>query len=289
MRVIDETIRTYQATPGASVVVQPSQLIPNYGPLFGLWLDLSVTLTGATASKTSQTIDNIIQTWEIDDQFGKAVIGNALGTDVTILNDLLTPHGVRQAPPAITTDSGGAGAAEWYLFLPITVGAADLGGTAQIKVTFNGSTALTTAGQLTSAGTVNVNLNVRGGYSIGQDQATLRIQLVNPAHSQGDNNWQAYLPNGFQMEGLAFVLTGGDGDFGYLTFFQGGATFATQAPLHDFTSNDTMLMQSGHLSGEFICRFPIFVVDSTTIFTVNLANDTPVRIYSIATTPQARK
>jgi hypothetical protein len=288
MRVIDETIRTYQAAPSIGVVVQPSQLIPNYGPLFGLWFDLTLTLAGGTHSETSQTIDNIIQTWEIDDQFGKAVVANALGTDITILNDLLTPHGVRQAPPAITTDGSGDGTAEWYLFLPLTVGAADLGGTAQFKLTFNGSASLQN-GSLTSAGTVAVNFNVRGGYSIGQDQPTLRIQLTNPAHAQGDNNFQAYLPNGFQMEGLAFILTGGDGDFGYLTFVQGGALFATQAPLHDFTSNDVMLMQSGHLSGEFICRFPVFVVDSTTIFTVNLTTDTAVRIYSIATVPQQRK
>jgi hypothetical protein len=287
MRVIDETIRTYQATPGAGVVVQPSQLIPNYGPLFGLWFDLTVAIAGGTTANTSNTIDNIIQTWEIDDQFGKAVVANALGTDISILNDLLTPHGVRQAPPAITT-SGGNGSAEWFLFLPLTVGAADLGGTAQFKLTFNGSSSLQNAG-LTSAGTVTVNFNVRGGYSIGQDQPTLRIQLTNPAHAQGDNNFQAYLPNGFQMEGLAFVLTGGDGDYGYLTFVQGGALFATQAPLNDFKSNDVMLMQSGHLSGEFICRFPVFVVDSTTIFTVNLTTDTPVRIYSIATVPQQRK
>jgi hypothetical protein len=288
VRVIDETIRTYQAAPAAGVVVQPSQLIPNYGPLFGLWLDLTVSVTGGTHSVTSKTIDNIIQTWEIDDQFGKAVVGNALGTDISPLNDMLTPHGVRQAPPAITTDSSGNGSAEWYLFLPITMGAADLGGTAQIKVTFNGAAALTN-GSLTSAGTVAVTLNVRGGYSIGQDQPTLRIQLVNPAHAQGDNNWQAYLPNGFQMEGLMFILTGGDGDFGYLTFFQGGATYATQEPLNDFISNDVMLMQSGHLSGEFICRFPVFIVDSTTIFTVNLTTDTAVRVYSIATVPQERK
>lgn len=288
MRVIDQTIRTYQASPGAGVVVQPSQLIPDYGPLFGLWLDLTVDIAGGTHSVTSQTIDNIIQTWEIDDQFGKAVVGNALGTDISILNDLLTPRGVRQSPPAITTDGSGDGTAEWFLFLPLTVGMADLGGTAQIKVTFNGKTALQN-GSLTSAGTVTVNLNVRGGYSIGADQPTLRIQLTNPAHAQNDNNWQAYLPNGFQMEGLAFVLTGGDGDFGYLTFFQDGALFATQAPLHDFVSNDTMLMQSGHLSGEFICRFPVFVVNSTTIFTVNLLTDTAARIYAIATVPQQRK
>jgi hypothetical protein len=285
MRVIDETVRTYQAAPGVQPLVQPSQIFPQFGPLFGVWFDLSVSLTGGTHSKPSNTIDNVIQTWEIDDQFGKATI-TALGTDISVINDLLTPRGVRQAPPAITTDSSGNGSAEWFLFLPITMSSADMPG--QFKITFNAASALQNS-DLTSAGTVAVTFDLRAGYSIGVEQNTLRFTLTNPSHAQGLNSFQAYLANGFQMEALAFVLAGGDGDFSYLTFFQSGASFATQAPLHDFTSNDTMLMQSGHLSGEFICRFPLFVVDSTTIMQVNLSTDTAVRLYQIATVPQARK
>ena len=285
MRVISEPVKTYSQTLAASLLVQPSQVLPNFGPVQGLWLDLTVTLTGATASQTSNTIDNVLNQFAIDDQFGKSIL-SLLGTDLSVLNDILTPRGVRQAPPAITTSGAGAGTAEWFLFLPVTIGAKDMPGV--VKITLNSTASLVNA-NLTSAGTVVATLVLRAGYAVGTDQPTLRIQASNPPHQQGDNNFGPYLPSGFQVEALAFVLTGGDADFGYLTLFQGGATFASLMPLHDFTSMDVMLMQSGHLSGEFITRFPVFVVDSTTVMTVNLSTDTAVRLYSIATVPQKRE
>ncbi len=284
MRVISEPVRTYSQALTIAPLVQNSTVLPNYGPIQGIWLDLTVTLAGATAAATSQTIDNVIQTLEIDDQFGKAIVV-ALGTDLSVLNDMLTPRGVRQAPPAITTVAG-AGTASWFLFLPITIGSADMPG--QFKLTLNSLSSLTN-GALLSAGAATVTLVVRAAYSVGQDQQTLRITMSNPPHQAGNNEFSPYLPSGFQAEAIAFLLTGGDANFGYLTVLQGGASLATLQPLNDFKSNDVMLMQSGHLSGEFICRFPIFVIDSTTIFTVNLAVDTPVRLYSIAVVPQKRQ
>lgn len=285
MRVISEPVKTYTQTLVGALVVQASQVLPNFGPVQGLWLDLTVTLAGATASQASNTIDNVLSQFAIDDQFGKSIL-NFLGTDISIVNDILTPRGVRQSAPAITTSGGGAGTAEWFLFLPVTIGQGDM--PAVLKVTFNATSSLQN-GALTSAGTAVCTLVVRAGYSVGQDQPTLRIQASNPPHQQGDNNFGPYLPSGFQVEALAFTLAGGDGNFGYLTLFQGGATFASLQPLNDFKSADVMLMQSGHLSGEFICRFPIYVVDSTTVMTVNLSTDTAVRLYSIATVPQKRE
>ena len=282
MRAISEPVKSYSQSLGSGLLVQPSQQLPNFGPVLGLWLDLTVGIVGGTASNASNTIDNVISHFAIDDQFGKA-IADALGTDLTTLNDILTPRGVRQAPPVITTDVAGAGSAEWHLFLPITVAAADM--PAILKLTLNSTASLQNA-NLVSAGAVTVTLIVRAAYSVGVDQPTLRIKASNPPHQQGDNAVGPYLPQGFQVEALAFFLTGGDADFGYLTLFQGGATFASLMPTHDFTDSDTMLMQSGHLSGEFICRFPVFVVDSTTVATINLSTDTAIRLYSIATIPQ---
>lgn len=284
MRVISEPVRTYSQTLAATPLVQNSTVLPNYGPIQGFWLDLTVTTTGGTHSQTSQTIDNIIQTIEIDDATGNALIV-ALGTDLSVLNDMLQPRGVRQAPTAITTDSSGDGSAEWYFFFPFTIGVKDMPG--QLKVTFAAKTVLQNA-SLTSIGTATVTLVVRAGYSVGVDQPTLHATMSNPPYAQGDNALSPYLPAGFQAEGLAFVLSGGDADFGYLTCLVGGASFATLMPLNDFVSQDTMLMQSGHLTGEFICRFPQFVIDNTTIFTVNEASSTAIRLYSIATVPQKR-
>jgi hypothetical protein len=283
VRAISEPVKSYQQTLSSSLLVQPSQQFPNFGPILGIWLDLTVAIAGGTAAATSNTIDNTISHFAIDDQFGKSIC-DLLGTDLTIINDILTPRGVRQAPPAITT-AGGNGSASWFLFLPITVAAADMPGI--LKLTLN-TTASLQNGALLSAGTVTFTLIVRTGYSVGVDQPTLRVKASNPPFQTGDNAVGPYLPQGFQVEALAFTVGSplADTNYGYLTLFQNGATFASLMPLHDFTSADVMLMQSGHLSGEFICRFPVFVVDSTTVMTINLTGSSAIRLYSIATIPQ---
>lgn len=285
MRVISEPVKTYSLNLTSGLQVQPSQVLPNFGPLQGLYLDLTVSLAGATASQASNSIDNVLSHFAIDDQYGKS-IADLLGTDLSVINDMLTPRGVRQAAPTISTNTAGAGSAEWFLFLPLTISHKDMPGV--VRVTFNSISSLQN-GSLTSAGTPTVTLVLRAAYSVGVDQPTLRIQVTNPPNAQGDNAIGPYLPTGFQIEALGFVLTGGDADFGYLTVFQGGATFASLMPLNDFKSQDVMLMQSGHLSGEFICRFPVFVVDSTTVVTLNESTSTAIRVYSIATIPQKRE
>ena len=282
MRAISEPVKTYAGTLTSGVQAQPSQQLPNFGPVSGLWLDLTVSLAGATASQTSNSIDNAISHFALDDQFGKAIC-DLFGTDLSFVNDVLTPRGVRQAAPTITTSAGGTGSAEWYLFLPITISIGDMPGI--LKLVWAAVSALQN-GTLTSAGTATVNLVVRAAYSVGVDQPTLRIKASNPPHQLGDNTVSPFLPQGFQVEALAYNLSGGDADFGYLTLFHKGATLAALMPLHDFTAADVMLMQSGHLSGQFICRFPVFVVDSTTNMIINLATDTTIRLYSIATVPQ---
>jgi hypothetical protein len=280
MRAISEPVKTYQTNLGSGLLVQPSQQLPNFGPVLGLWLDLTVAIAGGTAAATSNSIDATISHFALDDQFGKSIC-DLLGTDLTVVNDILTPRGVRQAPPTITT-AGGNGSANWFVFLPITIAAADMPGI--LKLTLN-TTASLQNGALLSAGTVTFTLVVRAAYSVGVDQPTLRIKASNPPHQVGDNAVGPYLPQGFQVEALAFMLAA-DANFGYLTLFQNGATFASLMPLHDFTSADVMLMQSGHLTGEFVCRFPVFVVDSTSVMTINLATDSVIRLYSIATVPQ---
>ena len=281
MRAISEPVKSYLQTLGSGLLVQPSQQLPNFGPVLGIWLDITVALSGATVSVTSNTIDNAISHFALDDQYGKSIC-DLLGTDLTTLNDILTPRGVRQAPPTITTSAAGAGSANWFVFLPITVAAADMPGI--LKLTLNTTASLQNAA-LVAAGAVTFTLIVRAAYSVGVDQPTLRIKVSNPPHQSGDNAVGPYLPQGFQIEALAYTLPA-DANFGYLTLFQNGATFASLMPLHDFAAADVMLMQAGHLSGEFICRFPVFVVDSTTVATINLATDGVIRLYSIATVPQ---
>jgi len=285
MRVLSQPVFTYSVILTPGLQQQNTKLIGFYGPVAGLWLDLTVTLAGATATQVSNTIDNVIQQFEIDDAFGKVAL-QVQGTDLSIINDLLQPQGQRTAPPAITTDGGGAGSAEWHFYFPYTISAGDM--PAQLKITFNGSTSLQNGG-LTSAGTVNVVLNVRSAYLVGFDNPTLRTFTSNPFHQQGDNTVGNYLPAGFQEEIFAFTLADGDGVFNYLTIFQGGGTFVVQQPLNDFVDADTMLMRSGHLSGEFITRIPQWIVDNTTQATINLLTDSVIRLYNLATIPQKQR
>lgn len=284
MRVLSQPVFTYAVglTPGLQQ--QDTKIVGFFGPVAGLWLDLQVTLAGATAAATSNTIDNVIQQFELDDQFGKVAL-QVPGTDLSVLNDALQPNGVRTAPPAITTVAG-AGTARWHFYFPYTIAAGDM--PAQLKITFNGIASLQN-GALVSAGTATVVLNVRAGYLVGIDAPTLRVTTSNPFHQQGDNTVGNYLPTGFQEEILMFTLAGGDGDFGYFTLFQSGGTIDVQSPLNDFVDADTMLMQSGHLSGEFITRIPQILVDNTTQATINLSTDTAIRLYNIATVPQKQR
>ena len=291
MRVVSFPFQTYSKTLTSSVQVQPSQVVPNLGPLQGIYCVLTVALTGATASQASNSIDNSISVIQVQDQYGKLVL-NLIGTDLTILNDILQPRGVRTAPPTITTNSAGAGSASWSFFLPATLSAKDMPG--QINLTLAAESSLQNA-SLTSAGTATFTLNLRGAYSTQTDQPTVRVNAVNIPHAVGDNSAQAYLPNGEQVEALTFVTaadytgsTGTDTHLNYVTLIVGGALFLNQAGPQDFIQQDNMLMQSGHAGGEYICRVPVFVVDSTVVMDINLATDTAVRLYTLSTVPQKR-
>ncbi len=284
MRTISFPFQTYSKTLNNASQAQPSQIVPNLGPLQGVYCNLTVAIAGGTASKTSNTIDNVLSLLQVLDQFGKVAL-NLFGTDLSTINDILQPRGVRTAPPSITTDVSGNGSASWSFFLPATLSAKDMPG--QIYLTLAAASSLTNA-NLLSAGTVTVTLNLRGAYSTQTDQPTVRVNATNVPHAQGDNTIQSYLPNGEQVEAMALTLAGGDAVLNWVNLIVGGALFLNQAPVTDFVQQDTMLMQSGHLSGEIICRVPVFVVDSTVVLDVNLATDSTIRLYTLSTVPQKR-
>lgn len=283
MRSLSQPVRTYAETLTSGAFVEPSQVLPNFGPINGITLDFSVTLAGATASQTSNSIDNLISNLAIDDQYGKSIL-DALGTDLKTLNDILQPRGVRTSPPTVTTDATGAGSASWKVFFPLTIGSGDM--PAIVKLTWAAKSVLQNAG-LVNAGTVTVNLVLRASYDTLGNGPTLRIKASSPPHQAGDNSVGPYLPQGFELQSLAFTLAN-DAALGYLTVMHAGASFASLMPANDFVDADVMLMQSGHLSGEFITRFPVWTVDSTTVVTINLAVDSAIRLFSIATVPQKR-
>jgi len=285
MRTINFPFQTYSKTLTAASQAQPSQIVPNLGPLQGIFCVLTVALTGATASQASNSIASVIGLIQVLDQYGKVVL-NLQGTDLGVINDILQPRGVRTTIPTITTDSAGAGTASWSFFLPATISAKDM--PAQIIITFAAISSLQNA-SLASGGTPTVTLNLRGAYSTQTDQPTVRVNATNVPHAQGDNSLQSYLPSGEQVEALAFTTVAGDDThLSYTTLIVGGALFLNQSPPSEFISNDTMLMQSGHLAAEYIVRVPVFVVDSTVVWNVNLATDSVIRIYSLSTVPQKR-
>jgi hypothetical protein len=285
MRTKQFPIQTYSRTLASATIPEAQVIIPDLGPLQGLYMYLTVTLAGATASQASNTIDNTISTFTGQDQAGEILLNVHGATDLLVLNDILQPRGVRTSPGTITTNSAGAGSATWSFFLPFTVSAKGM--PAKLNLTWNPVSSLQN-GSLTSAGTVTVSLKVSGAYSTATDQPSLRVRATAVPYATGDNYIQQYLPNGEIVEALAFYITGGDGDFSYVTLTAGGQFLLNMQDVNQFTQQDTMLMQSGHLSGEFICRVPVFQVDSTTTFDVNESTGSAITLYTISTAAQQR-
>lgn len=290
MRVIPFPITTYSRTLAATSLVEPQVIAPNLGPLQGLYMTLTVAIAGGTDTQTSNSIDNIISAFQCQDDAGEVLLDIHGYPDISVLNDILQPRGVRTAAPAISTSGAGAGTATWSFFLPFTVMAKGMPG--KINLTWAAGSALQNGG-LASAGTVTVLLRVTGAYSTATDQPSLRVKSINVPHGSGDNNVQAFLPNGEQVEALAFVLAADyagntDNNLGYETLTAGGAFLVDQEVAGEFIQQDVMLMQSGHQGGEYINRIPVFVVDSRTTLRINLVNDDTIILYTISTTPQGR-
>ncbi len=286
MRTKSFPIQTYARTLSATLSIPEAQvIIPDLGPLQGVYVYLTVTLASATASQASNSIDNVISTFTGQDQVGEILLNVHGKTDLLVLNDILQPRGVRTSPPAITTDSTGAGTATWSFFLPFTVSAKGM--PAKLNLTWNPSSSLQN-GSLTSAGTVSCTLKLTGSFSTATDQPSLRVRSTAVPYASGDNYVQQYLPNGEIVEALAAYLAGGDADLSYITLTAGGQFLLNMQDTAQFTQQDTMLMQSGHLTGEFIFRIPVFQVDSTTTLNVNEASSTAITLYTISTAAQQR-
>jgi hypothetical protein len=281
MRQLSQGIKDYSVTLGSSSLAQSAKQIPNYGSVQGLDFELLVSLAGATASVTSTvTIDNVIDSISIETVKGKT-IANLVGTDLTVINDVLSPIGHRVTPPGVTTDSNGnVNGLKYRLFLPISISQADM--PAVVKVTFAPASALESS-TLTSAGTVTVVWNLRASYSTAKLD-TLFVKASNPPVGDGENALSPYLPQGFEVRALCVNLPGGDDiDLGYITLLQDGAALLSREPNWSFANDDDALMVSGHLSGEFIVRVPVFTVNSTTVLDADLtASGLPLRLYSFA-------
>jgi hypothetical protein len=282
MRQLNQAIKTYSVTLGSSSLAQSAKQIPNYGSVQGLDFKLAVTLASATDSATSASIDNVIESITLETNKGKT-IANLDGTDLTYINDVLSPIGHRVTPPSVSTDSSGNGSSTYSLFLPISISAADMPAVA--KVTFAGSGSLTNT-TLTSAGTATVTWDLRASYSTSKLD-TLFTKASNPPITGGENSLAPYLPAGLEVRALLVNIANGSGNLSYITLMQDGATLLSREPAWSFANDDNALMVSGHLGGEYIVRVPVFTVNSTTILDVELnTSDAPLRLYSFATRPQ---
>lgn len=289
-RALSTEVKTYAATLASIAQVQAAQVLPNWGAVSGFWLDLSVALSGATASQSSNSIDHVIQRFAVDDVQGESLF-DLLGTDIAPLLDALSPTGEHVGAPVVATSAGGAGSAEWFLWVPFTIDAKDMPAT--LKVTMAPTSSLQNA-SLVSAGTATATLDVRISIAT-PDQVpppSLRIKATNPPVSSGANQLGPYLPGGFQAELIMFTLVGGDAELSLVQMLHQRGIIASGQVLHDFSSLDAQFMRSGHQAGEFICRWPTFVVDSTSYLSVTLTGSvstTDLRLYTVATVAQQQR
>ena len=106
MRGIYSPVKTYSVTLGGSSLQQSSEVLPGFGALEGLLIELTVSLTGATASQTCNTIDNVIASLQLDDKYGHSTL-DINGTDIANIQRVLSETGYVIAAPTITTSSTG--------------------------------------------------------------------------------------------------------------------------------------------------------------------------------------
>jgi hypothetical protein len=283
MRQLSQAIKTYSVTLGASTLAQSAKQIPNYGSVQGFDWSFTVTLAGATASETSHTIDRVIDSISLETNKGKT-IANLDGTDLSYINDVLSPIGHRTSSLGVVTDSNGNGSQTFNMFLPYTISAADM--PAVVKVTFAAKSALENA-TLTSAGTATAVWELRASYST-QKLDTLFVKASNPPVGSGENALAPYLPQGMEVRALMVsTLPDYGGELNYITLLQDGAALLSRQPAWSFANDDDALDVSDHLGGQYILRVPVFTVNSTTVLDVDLKKSgVPVRLYSFATRPQ---
>jgi hypothetical protein len=283
MRQLNNSIKTYSVTLGSSSLAQSAKQIPNHGAVQGLDFKLTVNIAGGTDSQSSETIDRVIDSLTLETNKGKT-IANFIGTDLTFVNDVLSPIGHRVSPKGVTTDSSGNGSQTYSLFLPISISAADMPAVA--KVTFAPVSSLYNSG-FTSAGTATVTWDLRASYSTSKLE-TLFTKASNPPVGDGENSLAPYLPQGLEVRALMVMAqVANAGSFDYMTLEQDGATLLSRQPSWSFANDDNALMVSGHLSGEYIARVPVFTVNSTTVLNIELPQSgVGVRLYSFATRPQ---
>lgn len=282
MRGIYSPVKTYSVTLGGSSLQQSSEVLPGFGALEGLLIELTVSLTGATASQTSNTIDNVIAALQLDDKYGHSAL-DITGTDIANIQRVLSETGYVIAAPTITTSSTGTGSATYATFIPCTMSAQDMNGV--LKVKFAAASSLVNTA-LTSAGTVAVTMVVRAVNTPAARQ-TIRVKATTPSSAAGDNAWGAYLPQG--LECLALFVDLNESVLDHASVFSGGAALMNQSPAEDFEVMDTIFNLGNSSSNLLFFRLPVFVIDSTTILNVNLSTFVGApRLYSFATTPQKR-
>jgi hypothetical protein len=283
MRTINHPLYTQSKTLTTKHQVIPSQTLPNFGPVEGFYLSLTVTIAGGTASQSSNPILDVIERLQIKDAFGKVAM-DAYDVDLSFLLDMLSPRGVRVASPVVATDGGGDGTATWQAFLPFTISAKDM--PSVMDLTFAAISALEN-GSLTSAGTCTVTFDVRIAYATDSDRNTLRLDIGVPPHQQGRNSLGSFLPAGMALVGFAIKLAA-DANFDRLTVTHQGVLMDNAATIEQYQEADTELMQSGHLSGQILTRYPAFVVDSTSTVELVLVTDSAIRLFNLSTAPQQR-
>jgi hypothetical protein len=285
MRTINHPLYTQSKTLTGVPQIVPSQSLPNFGPVEGFYIALTVSCTDATDAGVSNPIDAVIQDLKIKDAFGKVCVDMTAQGDLGTILDMISPRGVRVTPGTVTGDVDGTTSATFNLFLPYTIAAGDM--PAVIDLTFAPASSLQNGSMVTSGTVVTATLDIRVAYATDGDRPTLRTDIGSPPHKTGANPLGPYLPGGMSLVGLAFVIDGDD-DFNYLTSTHKGVLLDNQANLTQFQTIDTELMQSGHLSGEFITRYPAFTVDSTSTMELNLSDDSEIRVFSMAVVPQSR-
>ncbi len=284
MRGVHASIFALTREMTTAAQAESSQPIPALGAMQGFNLRVTEDADD-TAGTVTSVISAAIDRFRIRDRKGAAIV-DLTGRQLERVRNQLSPTGDDQDAPA----PGDGTAVEWFAYFPFTIAAEDM--PAQVDITWAPETALYSVSP-TANTTITVSMN---GKFTQNKLRTMRIKAFTPANSAGNNALAQLLPEGEEVEKLLVLPDDAgsnalvDADVTDVTLSIGGYSLYQGATIPNvFEPEDAEFRRSGHTAGTLNFRAPVFVVDNTVVFTLNLGTDADFDVVTVSRLPQPVK
>ncbi|MEM3846521.1 MAG: hypothetical protein QXU98_12575 [Candidatus Parvarchaeota archaeon] len=232
------------------------------GHVVGIKIDISASAAGTLTTPAS--LQNVISGFNLKDSNQVDILPNTIsGNDLVTLSYILSPKGVNVASqiPAVSSTNTKF---SLIIYIPIAV--------SEQPVSFQGTlapySALAASGATGGTGEIGISWVVED--SLAGVQQTMHIYKFNPTLVTGDNLIGNQLDATRQTIELAANIQA-DNNLNYITFRSGDQVELDAVGPDYFISQDTQLMNSGHVNGLEILRVTPFTASKSTYFDLNLS------------------